>query len=42
MKRPSQILTDRKKLAERYLNQPTVSRDKAIRSILAQNGRPKP
>lgn len=36
MKRPTQILTDRNNLAERYMNQPTVSRNKAIRSILAQ------
>ena len=42
MKRPTQILTDRNELAERYLNQPTVSRDKAIRSILSQNGNPRP
>lgn len=39
MKRPTKIITDPKKMFELCLNQPRVSRERAIHSILAQNGK---
>jgi hypothetical protein len=35
----TKIITDPKKMFELCLNQPRVSRDRAIHSILAQNGK---
>jgi hypothetical protein len=39
MKKKTVILTDPKKMFELCLNQPSVSRDRAVHSILAQNGK---
>jgi hypothetical protein len=39
VKRKTLIITDPKKMFERYSNQPRVSRERAIHSILAQNGK---
>jgi hypothetical protein len=37
MKRKTLIITDPKKMFERYSNQPRVSRERAVHSILVQN-----
>jgi hypothetical protein len=39
MKKPLVIVTDPKKMFEFCLNQPRVSRDRAIQSVLVQNGK---
>jgi hypothetical protein len=39
MKTKTKIITDPKKMFELCLNQPRVSRDRAIHSILVQNGK---
>lgn len=40
MKKPTIITNDPLKMREVFLNQPRVSREEMIRSILAQNGKP--
>ncbi len=42
MKKPTIITNDPKKMREVFLNQPRVSREHAIRSILLQNGKTVP
>lgn len=39
IKKPSVIITDPKRIKEICLSQPRVSRERAIQSILVQNGK---
>lgn len=39
MKKPTRIVTDPKEIMRICLNQPKVTREQAIRSILKQNGK---